>query len=198
MLIVTNIMSLDGYVAGPDGNPMALPMDARFDRYNADRLTAASTLLLGATTYSMLHSFWPYVADDASATPVNREISRLNGAIDKVVVSDSLPSSPPGPWQSTTTVVRRAAAHAEVAALRQRGDIVVFGSRTLWNDLLTAGLVDEIHLLVGAVVLGEGIPAFDAGPDLDLLSTHTWTDSSNVLLRYAASPGTKPRLSTSA
>jgi dihydrofolate reductase len=198
MLIVSNIMSLDGYVAGPGGNPMALPMDARFDRYNADRLAAASTLLLGATTYSMFHGFWPYVAADESATPVNREISRLNGAIPKAVVSDSLPSSPPGPWQPTTTVVRRADAHARVAALKQEGEVLVFGSRTLWNDLLTAGLVDEIHLLVGAVVLGGGLPAFDSRPDLDLLSTETFEDSSNVLLRYAASPGTRPRLSTSA
>src|SRR5258706_310988 len=101
MLIVSNIMSLDGYVAGPGGNPMALPMDARFDRYNAERLSAA-------------------------------------------------------------------------------------------------GLADEIPLLVGAVVLGEGLPAFDARPDLALLSTQTWADSSNVLLRYAASSGPKPRLSASA
>jgi hypothetical protein len=37
-LIVTNIVSLDGYVDGPGGNPMALPMDHSFDAYNAERL----------------------------------------------------------------------------------------------------------------------------------------------------------------
>jgi hypothetical protein len=40
----------------------------------------------------------------------------------------------------------------------------VFGSRTLWNDLLAAGLVDELHLIVGAVVLGDGTPAFAIPP----------------------------------
>ena len=63
-LIVTTIISLDGYVAGPGGNPMALPMDATFDAYCAERLGSADTLLLGATTYTMFHGFWPAVADN--------------------------------------------------------------------------------------------------------------------------------------
>jgi dihydrofolate reductase len=39
----------------------------------------------------------------------------------------------------------------------------VFGSRTLWADLLAAGLVDQLHLMVAPAVLGAGGPAFD-GP----------------------------------
>ena len=50
-LVVSNIMSLDGYVAGPGGNVMVLPMDGFFDEQNLERLRAADTLLLGATTY---------------------------------------------------------------------------------------------------------------------------------------------------
>jgi dihydrofolate reductase len=39
----------------------------------------------------------------------------------------------------------------------------MFGSRTPLNDLLQAGLVDELHLMVGPVVLGGGTPAFAEG-----------------------------------
>ena len=60
-LIVTNIVSLDGYVDGPGGNVMALPMDHAFDAYNAERLRAAGTLLLGRRTYDMFRGFWPAV-----------------------------------------------------------------------------------------------------------------------------------------
>jgi dihydrofolate reductase len=82
--------------------------------------------------------------------------------------------------------VRRADAHRAVAELEDRPgkDILMFGIRTLWNDLLAAGLVDEPHLMVGPVVLGKGAPAFGAGPvpPLRLVSTRRQDGSDNVLL----------------
>ena len=89
-LIVSNIMSLDGYYEGLGENVMVLPMDEAFDAYNAERLRAADTLLLGRTTYDGFKGFWPYMADDPNATPAQREISRLDNAIDKVVISDTM------------------------------------------------------------------------------------------------------------
>ena len=188
-LIVTNIVSVDGFFEGPGGNVLALPMDSTFDNYNRGRLRAAEFLLLGRRTFEMFQGFWPAMADHPQASPVNREISRLNGAIAKRVVSDTLPEKVSGAWGSTTSVVRRSEAHAQLAALKQSGekDILVFGSRSLWNDLLKAGLVDELHLMVGGVVLGGGTPAFDAGTQagLELLGVEHWEGSSNVLHKYA-------------
>ena len=63
-LIVANIMSLDGYFEGSGKDVMALPMDGFFDEHNLERLRAADTLLLGATTYMGMRGFWPAVADD--------------------------------------------------------------------------------------------------------------------------------------
>jgi dihydrofolate reductase len=197
-LVVVNIMSLDGYVAGPGGNVMALPMDDFFDAHNLERLRAADTLLLGATTYMGLKSFWPAVAADPKVSPavaanpdvaeIHRETGERNNVIDKVVVSDSLSADDTEPWTETTTVVRRVDAHRAIAELKDRpgGDILMFGSRTLWNDLLAAGLVDELHLMVGATVLGDGTPAFGAGPvpPLRLVDTRRRDGSDNLLVRY--------------
>lgn len=187
-LIVCNIMSLDGYVEGPNKNVMALPMDGAFDAYCAERLRAADTLLLGRATYSMFRGFWPPVADDHRFTPAEREVSRLDNAIDKVVVSDSLTAEQTDPWRATTRIIGRADAHAQIAALKRQtgGDILIFGSRTLWNDLLEDGLVDELHLLVGNVVVGEGTSLLrgQQATALKLLETRTWDGSDNVLVRY--------------
>lgn len=60
-LVVINIVSLDGYYEGRDGNVMVLPMDQSFDAYNAERLRAADTLLLGRNTYKMFKGFWPTI-----------------------------------------------------------------------------------------------------------------------------------------
>jgi dihydrofolate reductase len=207
MLIVSNIVSLDGYVAGPDGNSTVLPMDSAFDAYNVERLRSADTLLVGANSYTGFAGFWPAVLADPESMvdgiaahlgdsvpraeiaaritgPVPQEIARLNQAVGKVVVSDRLGPDDLGAWRETTRIVRRADAHAAVAALE--GETLVFGSRTVWTDLLAAGLVDELHLMVAPVVLGDGVPAFD-GPlpgSLRLTGTRRFDGSDNVLLTY--------------
>jgi len=185
-LIVCNIMSLDGYYTGPGNNVMALPMDGAFDAYNVERLRAADTLLLGRTSFDGFKGYWPSVADDASASPDNREISRLNSAIEKVVISDTLTPDQTEPWLNTR-IIQRADAHEQLADLKRESgkDILVFGSRTLWSDLLANDLVDELHLMIGRVVLGGGTPLFD-GPQpgsLRLVDVRRWDDSDNVLVQ---------------
>jgi dihydrofolate reductase len=146
------------------------------------------TLLLGRTTYEGFKGFWPSVADDPNFMPTHWEIARLDNAIDKVVISDSLTREQTEPWQDTTRIISRADANAQIAELkRQTGkDILVLGSRTLWNDLLAQGLVDELHLMVGSVIVGAGTPLLEGQPavSLRLIETRTWDGSNNVLVRY--------------
>jgi dihydrofolate reductase len=191
-LIVHNIVSLDGYITGPNNNVMLLPLGDFFDAYCAERLGTADALLLGRNSYDMFRGFWPGVVDMPDATEDQKEISRRDNAIQKVVVSDTLKEDETAPWSDTTRIVRRKDAHEQIAELKRGdgGDIIMFGSRTLWNDLLYAGLVDELHLMIGPVVLGGGTPAFAEGeiPPLKLIGTQTAEGSDNLLIRYAATP----------
>jgi dihydrofolate reductase len=189
-LIVCNIVSLDGYYEGPGKDVMALPFDEAFDDYNAERLRAADTLLLGRRSFDGFKGYWPPVADNPDVRPVEREISRLNMAIPKVVISDSLTPDDTAPW-TNTEIVKRAEAHDRIADLkRQSGrEIVVFGSHTMWNDLLVAGLVDELHLMIGPALLGAGTPVFEGESrvGLELLESRRLDGSQLVLVRYGAS-----------
>ncbi|MFC0624587.1 dihydrofolate reductase family protein [Kribbella deserti] len=192
-LIVTVIVSLDGYFEGPGKNVMALPMDPAFDAHNLERLRAASTLLLGRTTYQGFASYWPGVADDQNAPEVEREISRINNTIEKVVISDTLNAAEVGSaWADTTEVVPVANAFRRIAELKagEGGDIVMFGSQTLWSALLAEGLVDELYLMYGPVALGGGTPAFNAGETarMSLLGVRTFEGSDNFVARYDAQP----------
>jgi len=187
-LIVSNLISLDGFCAGPGGNLGGMPMDAAFNDYNLVRLRTAGTLLLGRITFSMFSAYWPTVADDADAPPVLREAARLNGAMDKVVVSDTIRLDAAAPW-GETQVVARQQAHARIAQIKAstQRDVLVFGSHVLWNDLLAHGLVDELHLLMGSVVLGSGVRAFEQGlaAPLRLTAERRLPGSDTVLLQYS-------------
>lgn len=203
-LVVCNAVSLDGYYTGPDDNVMVLELDGAFDAYNAERLRTADILLLGRSSFEGFKGFWPPIADDPDPrfTEAQREVSRLDNAIDKVVVSDSLTPAQTAPWHNTR-IIKRADAYQQIADMkREQGkEILVFGSRTLWSDLLAHDLIDELHLMVGPVVAAGGTPIFDHGsplasahrpgePPVDtarflhLVDTRTWGDSGNVLLRY--------------
>jgi dihydrofolate reductase len=190
-VIVCTLMSLDGYVAGSGGNLMVLPLDESFSAYNLERLKSAETLLLGRNTYEGFVGYWPGVAEDEDQPEDERGISRINNKIEKVVVSDSLTKEATGAWRDTTRIVRRADANEQIAELRRGdgGDILMFGSVTLWNDLLANGLVDELHLMVGNAVLADGVPAFTSPPtgSLNLAEVRQLEGSQNVLMRYAVS-----------
>ena len=192
-VVVSNIVSLDGFFEGPGGSVMALNMDAAFDAYNLERIRAAGTVLLGRRSFEGFSSYWPRVADaphdplDRALSDDNRRLSRLYDPLPKIVVSDGFVVPADNPWHGVTTVVPRAAARDRVLAEKQHGtgDILVFASRTTWNGLLVQGLVDEIHLMVGPRPLAGGTPAFDRPADLQLLDVRRFEGSDNVLLRYA-------------
>jgi dihydrofolate reductase len=194
-LIVSQIMSLDGCLAGPGGTLDRLPMGAAFDQHNLELLRRAGTLVFGRTTFGLFEGYWPQVARDAEAEPVQREIATRVRAARKLVVSDSLVPGPDAPWPDTE-VVRRAASRARVRALKAAPgpDLLIYGGTKVWQDLFAAGLVDELHLLVGNVVLGAGVPVFapgDAagiGQRMSLLDQRRLPGSEIVALHYAVSP----------
>lgn len=144
--------------------------------------------MLGRKSFEFFRAYWPAIADDTSQPAVEREISRLNTAMEKVVITNSLRPDGVGGWGSSR-VVPREEAHAVVAALKEGPgrDILVFGSHTLWNDLLANGLVDDLHFMIGAGVVGDGVRAFEARLPgrLRLIDTRTFDGSSLLLARYA-------------
>ncbi len=191
-LIVSTAVTLDGFAAGPGGNPLALNLDAAFDAHNLSLMREAGAILLGRTSFELFSSFWPMVADapedpsNPALSAVNREFSRRYRDIRKLVVSDRYEVPGDHPWHDTTTVVRGDAVREliEQEKAAEGGAIVVFASGTLWNGLLADGLVDRLDLIVGPDAIGEGVAAFRQPVRLDPIETRILERSRNTLLRY--------------
>ncbi|TNM67304.1 hypothetical protein FHN55_10935 [Streptomyces sp. NP160] len=192
-LVVSVLTSLDGYYQGPGQDLAPLPFEDAFNDHNLRLLERAGTLVYGSTWFTNNWNAWTAVAADPTASNRDHRIAELVTTLNAVVISDSLRIDPGTPWAATTRVISRAAAPTELARLKQddNGDLLVFGSATTWNPLLAQGLVDELVILVGAALLGDG-SALYRGPraGLSLLGARVLEGSQLVELRYDASGAT--------
>jgi len=137
-VIYGGAMSLDGYIAGPNGEYDWIVMDPEIDF--AALAARFDTYLIGRKTFDMMQR----LKDQAPPTP----------AIRQIVFSRTLR---PGDFPDVTI---EPAAEPVVARLREEAgkEIAVFGGGELFRSLLAAGLVDAIEVSVIPVLLGGGIP----------------------------------------
>lgn len=187
-LIVSQLISLDGFLAGPGGDLSRLPMGPAFDQHNLELLRRAGTLLFGRTTFGMFQGYWPQVEQDAGAGAVQQEIASLVHTVGKLVVSDTLELGAADAWRDAEVVHRRHA-RTRIAQLKAGSgrNLLMYGGTKVWQDLFAAGLVDELHLLMGNVVLGAGVPAFAPGASrpMTLIAQRRLPESEIVALHYA-------------
>jgi dihydrofolate reductase len=174
-IIVSNLVSLDGFFEGPNNELDWHVIDTEFFDYAKDMLRAADTLVFGATTYEMMAAYWPTAPPDEIA-------DKMNG-LPKIVFSQTLQKVD---WNNSRLI--RNNAGEEISKLKQQPgkDILILGSATLASSLLQLGLIDEYRVILNPVLIGQGKPLFRGITEkirMKLLSAKVF-GSGVVLLRY--------------
>lgn len=142
------MVSLDGFMEGPNHELDWHVIDDDFNRYGQEMLGSIDGILLGRVTYQLFASYWP--------TATEAEAPQLN-ALPKIVCSRTLTEAG---WNNSRLV--REDVPGEIQRLKReaRRDLALFGSAALGSSLLELGLIDELRIMVAPVVLGAGNPMF--------------------------------------
>jgi dihydrofolate reductase len=181
-VVLYTLMSLDGAVDRPDqyfpadpGSDSPMAFDPVMIENENRVIGSQDAVLLGRRMYDEWSRYWPTSNEQPFA-------DFINGVRKHVVTSSPLTSE----WQNAEAVAGPIEELVGDLTAQPGGDIGVHGSIQLAQSMLAAGLVDELHLVVGPVAGFPGRRLFDAATSvrrLDLLEA-TPTPSGSVLLSY--------------
>ena len=142
-------MTLDGCV----DHTKFIPTEDTF-AYFTQLTRDAGTFVYGRKTYQLMVPYWP----DAAKEDPSDEFARAFVAVGKIVVfSQSLDSA-----EDEKTNIIRTGLEAEILKLKQeQGKNIFTGGIALASQLAALGLIDEYHIVVYPIVVGEGRRLFD-------------------------------------
>jgi dihydrofolate reductase len=160
-LVLKMSVSLDGYIAPPDGSTgwEAAGRSPDGASWTLETVSNAGLHLIGAATYTRWAGFWPG-APGPFAKPMND--------IPKVVFSSSLKSAG---WGETTIVSGDLAEEVTRLKKERSGYLLAQGGVRFARSLVQTGLIDEYRLVVHPVLLGAGERLFSAPLTLEPIST---------------------------
>jgi dihydrofolate reductase len=150
-------VSLDGFVAGPNGELNWVKVDEEIFSYVGKRISEGDTALYGRVTYQMMENYWPTAGAKPTATRHDIEHSKWYSKVHKVVLSKTLKEA-----DLTNTTIISDNLEGRINEIKQQEgkEILLFGSPTATHSLIQLNLIDGFWLFVNPIVLGRGIPLF--------------------------------------
>jgi dihydrofolate reductase len=156
-LILLIHSSLDGFVAGPNGEMDWIRFDEELSDYVSKITDSADTALYGRITYEMMEAYWPTAAESPTATKHDIEHANwVNNAL-KIVFSRSLEKTD---WKNTRIIKDDIAKKIAEMKNEPGKNLLLIGSASITHVFMQHNLIDEYWINVNPVLLGEGIPLF--------------------------------------
>lgn len=153
-------ISLDGFVAGPNGEMDWINVDPEIFEHVEKRISQTDTALYGRVTFQMMESYWPTAADKPDATTHDRNHSIWYAGAKKIVLSNTLRAED----FDNTKIIRQNLVESINSIKQSNADesdeILLFGSPTATHALIQNNLIDGYWLFVNPVLLGKGISLF--------------------------------------
>lgn len=150
-------ISLDGFVAGPNGEMEWIKTDQELFEYVGKRIGQGDTALYGRVTYEMMQGYWLTAGDKPTATKHDIEHAKWYKNVHKIVLSKTMNEA----GLTNTTIIRDDLSGRINEIKQQEGnEILLFGSPAATHSLIQQNLIDGYWLFVNPIILGQGIPLF--------------------------------------
>ena len=149
--------SLDGYVAGPNGEMDWIGIDDEMFDFVATMTDKADTALYGRVTYEMMQSYWPKAGEQPNASKHDKVHSAWYNKVSKVVLSKTINEKD---LVNTRVIGDQLAKNINEIKKQDGKNILIFGSPSASISLLNEGLIDEFWLFLNPILLGHGIPLY--------------------------------------
>jgi dihydrofolate reductase len=165
-------VSLDGFIAGPEGEIDWSPPDEELHRFHNQQVRELGAHLCGRRLYEVMR-YWDTAEEEKPSAPAYElEFARIWTSLPKIVFSRTLERV-----EGNARLARGEVAE-EVRALKEEpgGDLAV-GGAGLAAAVARLGLIDEYRPFVYPVVLGGGtpyLPPLEERTDLELVETRTF------------------------
>jgi dihydrofolate reductase len=184
-IILGMMVSLDGFIEGPNREIGWHQVDAELHQHMNDDLRTRSTFLSGRVSHELMASFWPTADQDPDVEPEMAEFAGIWRDMPKIVYSRTLAHAD---WN--TTIVREVVVDEVLALKEQPGGDLALGGADLAATFMRHDLIDEYRLFVNPVVLGGGKPLFQGTAlDLKLVGHHVFGNGV-AMLRYERAAST--------
>jgi dihydrofolate reductase len=157
-LIYAAISSLDGYVADAEGNFEWSAPDEEVHRFVNNLERSTGTYLYGRRMYEVMR-YWETAPTESAEASAAQEYAKIWQAADKIIYSTTLEQVSSARTRIERKFDRSAVQQLKAAAARN----VSVSGPTLAAQALQMGLVDECHLFLCPVVVGDGLPALPDG-----------------------------------
>lgn len=120
--------------------------------YFRELLENADLVIYGRKTYELMVPFWPEVAQTQSMDETCNAFAKVFAGLKRVVVSKTIDSAA----DPQTTVIRDNLKEEIIKLKQQPGKAISTGGVELPAKLIELGLIDEFHIVVHPVLVGQG------------------------------------------
>ena len=154
-LVLMMSVSLDGFIAGPNGELDWHLVDDELHSHFNQVAASMSVFMHGRVMYELMAAAWPHADSDPASTPPMVEFAKIWRETPKIVYSKTLDRAD---WNST--IVRDVVAEDVQALKAQPGGDMSLGGADIAAEFVRQDLIDEYRIYVHPVLIGQGKPLF--------------------------------------